>query len=244
MFVESLLESYAPQAGRRRWTTLASFLVQALGIGLLILLPLFYTEALPNLLRYGELTGPPPGEPPATAAQPETRRASEVASEMVGTTVLEPARVPAHVTMLTDEAPPAPNLGGFGVPGGTGVPGGSGSSLLPSILSTTLVPAPEPPRPTKPVRVSGGVMPGFLISQVKPTYPPLAKAARVQGDVMLTAVISRDGTIENLHVLSGHPMLVAAAIEAVRRWRYRPYLLNGQPVEVETQIVVNFRLAG
>jgi protein TonB len=82
------------------------------------------------------------------------------------------------------------------------------------------------------------------VHKVQPDYPPLARQARIQGAVVLQAVISRDGAIENLQVLSGHPMLVQAAVQAVRQWRYRPYVLNGEPVEVETQVTVNFVLGG
>jgi len=85
---------------------------------------------------------------------------------------------------------------------------------------------------------------GDVIHKVQPVYPPLARSARIQGDVVLTALISKEGTMENLRVLAGHPMLVPAAIEAVRQWRYRPYLLNREPIEVETQITVKFWLTG
>ena len=85
---------------------------------------------------------------------------------------------------------------------------------------------------------------GDLIHKILPMYPPLARSARIQGTVVLQAVISKQGAIENLRVLTGHPMLVPAAIEAVRQWRYRPYILNSEPVEVETQITVNFSLTG
>jgi len=85
---------------------------------------------------------------------------------------------------------------------------------------------------------------GDLVRKILPAYPPLARTARIEGQVVLQAVISKQGAIENLRVLSGHPMLVPAAIEAVRQWRYRPYVLNSEPVEVETQIIVNFSLAG
>ena len=85
---------------------------------------------------------------------------------------------------------------------------------------------------------------GDLVRKVLPTYPSLARSARIQGQVLLQAVISKQGAIENLRVLAGHPMLVPAAIEAVRQWRYRPYVLNNEAVEVETQITVNFSLAG
>ena len=88
------------------------------------------------------------------------------------------------------------------------------------------------------------MMEGNLIERVQPLYPPLAKQAHIQGRVILRAVISRNGMIENLQVLSGHPMLVQAAIDAVKQWRYRPYFLNGEPVEVETQVTVNFVLSG
>ena len=85
---------------------------------------------------------------------------------------------------------------------------------------------------------------GSLIRKVQPVYPPLAKTARIQGSVVLFAIISRAGTIDNLRVLSGPPMLVPSAMDAVRQWQYRPYILNHEPIEVETQITVNFILGG
>jgi periplasmic protein TonB len=93
------------------------------------------------------------------------------------------------------------------------------------------------------VRISQRVTRGLLIQKVEPQYPPLARAARVQGDVVLSAVIGTNGQITNLQLVSGHPMLVPAAIAAVKQWRYKPYLLNGQPVEVETTITVIFSLS-
>src|SRR6202007_2585930 len=92
-----------------------------------------------------------------------------------------------------------------------------------------------------PVRVSH-MSEGNLVHKVLPAYPPLARSARIQGQVLLQAVISKEGVIENLRLIAGHPMLVPAAIEAVPQWRYRPYVLNNEPVEVETQITVNFAL--
>lgn len=102
---------------------------------------------------------------------------------------------------------------------------------------------PNPPPPTHPIRVSHWAE-GNLIYRVQPVYPAIAHQARIQGPVQLRAIISKAGTIENLTVVSGHPMLVSAAIEAVRQWRYRPYLLNHEPIEVETEITVNFVLSG
>jgi protein TonB len=94
------------------------------------------------------------------------------------------------------------------------------------------------------VRVSQGVTQGMVIHRVQPTYPPLARTARVQGSVVLAAIIGKDGTVQNLHVMSGHPLLTQAALDAVKQWRYKPYILNGEPVEVDTQITVNFTLSG
>jgi protein TonB len=88
------------------------------------------------------------------------------------------------------------------------------------------------------------MMEGNLILRVQPDYPTIARQAGVQGQVVLRAMISREGTIENLQVLSGHPMLVRAAVNAVQQWRYRPYVLNGEPIEVETEVRVNFVLSG
>jgi protein TonB len=94
------------------------------------------------------------------------------------------------------------------------------------------------------VRVSQGVSQGLLIKKIQPPYPPLARQARIQGQVVLQAEISKDGSIQNLRLISGHPMLAPSAIEAVKQWRYKPYYLNGEPVEVETQITVIFSLSG
>jgi len=88
------------------------------------------------------------------------------------------------------------------------------------------------------------MMEGNLIHKPQPLYPPIARAGSIQGQVVLRAIISKSGTIENLEAMSGHPLLIPAAIEAVKRWRYRPYVLNGEPVEVETRVTVNFILSG
>ena len=107
-------------------------------------------------------------------------------------------------------------------------------------------PPPPPPKPTTPkrIRVGGQVEAAKLIYKPTPEYPPLAKMARIQGTVRLEAIIAKDGTIQDLKVLSGHPLLVKSALDAVKQWRYQPTLLNGEPVEVVTEIDVNFTLAG
>jgi protein TonB len=142
-----------------------------------------------------------------------------------------------------EEAPPSMATGGVvgGVPGG--VPGGQMGGVIGGIISSTPVAVPKAATPQR-VRVSQGVSQGLLIKKIQPSYPPLARQARIQGQVLLQAEISKDGSIQNLRLISGHPMLAPAAIEAVKQWRYKPYYLNGEPVEVETQITVIFSLSG
>jgi periplasmic protein TonB len=125
---------------------------------------------------------------------------------------------------------------------------GIGSEGLKDGVANTLFngsqPAPMPahPAPLAHLFRTSSMMEGSLIRKVQPIYPPLAKSARIQGPVVLFAVISKAGAIDNLHVVSGHPMLVQAALDAVKQWQYRPYILNQEPIEVETQITVNFLL--
>jgi len=144
-----------------------------------------------------------------------------------------------------EEAPPQLSSGGGvvgGVPGG--IPGGQLGGVIGGIVSSTsnlaAVPKLSAPVATKPIRISQGVTRGLLLAKIEPKYPLLAKQARIQGEVVLSAIISKEGAIENLTLVSGHPMLVPEAIQAVSQWRYRPYLLNGQPVEVESTITVTF----
>ena len=161
---------------------------------------------------------------------------------MLGNVLLAPRRIPVGVQNVVDDAVP-PQLGASDpyVPGGTG--SGDTNEILNSIASGAKPAPPPPPPPAHLVRLSR-MREGDLIYKVKPEYPALARSARIQGPVVLEAVISRQGTIENLRVFTGHPMLVRAAIDAVIQWRYRSYVLNNEPVEVETQITVNFSLSG
>jgi protein TonB len=166
-----------------------------------------------------------------------------VQSEITDGQLRAPTKIPKTIQMIKeDEAPP--DLGG-GVPGGVpgGIPGGQAGGVIGGIIAQTHIDVPKIAVPVR-QRVSTGVMTGLLIRKVQPNYPPLAKQARIQGTVVLQAQISKEGTIENLQLISGHPMLAPAAIEAVKQWRYKPYLLNGEPVAVDTQVIVNFNLSG
>ena len=155
-----------------------------------------------------------------------------------------PTAIPKKIEMIKEDEPP-PSTGVAGVVGGVpgGVPGGAMGGVLGSVIGNVPTAVPKAATPQR-VRVSQGVSQGLLIHKVQPQYPPLARQARVQGTVVLQALIGKDGTIQNLHVVSGHPMLTASALEAVKQWRYKPYYLNGEPVEVETTINVNFTLSG
>jgi periplasmic protein TonB len=228
---------------RRGWSTLVSFGLQAVAVGALLLLPLLSMQTLPQLQLMASLwtPAPPPGPPPATPAHSPIH----ATSNMVGIRVIMPTRIPREIENLNENEAPPP----LGVPGEAVVPGGSGFSgarnFVPGGLGPATAPLPilAPPPAARPPRISH-MMEGNLIHRVQPEYPQLARQARIQGTVVLRAIINRDGRIENLQVLSGHPMLVQAALDAVQHWRYRPYLLNNQPVEVETQITVNFTLSG
>ncbi len=244
MFQDSLIESGGRLKTKRLWTTMFSVVLQAFLIGIMILVPLIYTEALPKQQLMTFLVAPPPPPPPPPPAA-AVQAVKIVQTDIEDGQLRTPTKIPQKVAMIKEEEapPPVSSMGGVmgGVPGG--VPGGQMGGVLGGILSSTSMAAPKLATPQR-VRVSQGVAEGQLVTKVTPPYPPMAKMARVQGSVVLQAVISKKGNIENLRVISGHPMLVQAALDAVKQWRYRPYLLNGEPVEVETQITVNFSLTG
>jgi len=242
VFTHSLLESSAQT--RRGLTTTVSFIVQAIAITIMVALPLFYTQALPKVMSLGAVLGPPHGEAPRVQAS-EQRSARASHAEMMGNTLQPPITIRRGVAEIHDAGSPEPMSSGTGpaVPGAIG-PGDAGIGIMALLPLPPRPISPPPARPTRPFPISGGVSQGLLIRQVRPAYPAMAVAAHVQGAVVLSAVISRRGTIENLCLMSGHPLLVQSAMDAVRQWRYQPYLLNGEPVEVETQITVNFTLGG
>ena len=243
MFTASLLDSPWPNRSRRGWSTLASFAVQALAVGSLLLLPLIYTSGLPLLRWIGLPLMVAPSSAPLAAAHVRTANSPENHQHTIGTMVA-PQSVPRTIESGNGMAiPSAPDLRGVGVSdasnarvSGNGVWDGLGPGL--NLAS----PPPTPPVAHQP-RVSR-MMEGNLIYRMQPDYPALASLARIQGAVVLRAVISKQGTIDNLQAVSGPPLLMKAAIDAVQQWRYRPYLLNGEPVEVDTEITVNFVLAG
>ena len=244
MFEDSMVESSGRLKTRRGWTVMVSFVFQVLFIGVMVLLPLIFVQDLPRQQLMSFLVAPPPPPPPPAPAAMEQIRSVVKESDLMDGRLRTPTKIPEKVKMITESEAPPPTTGGGvvgGVPGG--IPGGSLGGVLGGIIgSTARVPEVAHVPVANRIRISQGVSRGLLVSRVEPQYPAMAKTARVQGQVVLQAIISREGTIENLRVISGHPMLIQSAIEAVKQWRYKPYLLNGEPVEVETEILVDFRL--
>ena len=244
LFSDSLLDLTSRERRRRSFAASVSFVFQCVVVSMLLIVPLMFTEALPTQQLLTFLVAPPPPPPPPPPAG--VPAAKVVQTNMLSTGQLRtPTRIPQRVEMIReDEAPPPAMAGGVvgGIPGG--VPGGQLGGVIGGIISATSTPTAIVPRlePVKRVRVSQGVTRGMMISKIEPKYPKIAIAARVTGVVLLKAVISKEGEIKELQVVSGHPLLVPAAIDAVKQWRYRPYLLNGEPVEVETNITVTFQI--
>jgi protein TonB len=245
MFEDSLIESGGRLSTKRGLTTTISFILQVALIGILVLIPLLFTEALPKTQLMTFLVAPPPPPPPPPPAAAPVKVVKQIQTDIINGQLRTPTKIPQKIleNLKEDEAPPQMAAAGVvgGVPGG--VPGGQMGGVIGGIISSTPVAVPKAATPQR-VRVSQGVTQGLLIRKIQPNYPPLARQARIQGSVLLQAVISKDGAIENLRLISGHPMLAPAALEAVKQWRYKPYILNGEPVEVETQITVNFTLSG
>jgi protein TonB len=248
MFSDSLLD-FGPQRKRKAFATTTSFIFNCVAIGLMLVVPLLFTEELPKaqLLTFLVAPPPPPPPPPPAAAQP-VKIVKQIQTDMLNTGQLRtPTKIPQKVQMIKEEEAPPPMMATGGVVGGVpgGIPGGQLGGVIGGIVNATnlaAVPKFQPVIPQR-VRISQGVTKGLLIQRIEPTYPPLARSARVQGDVILSAVIDTNGQIQNLQLVSGHPMLVPAALDAVKKWRYKPYLLNGSPVEVETTITVIFTLS-
>ena len=249
-FLAYLIYSAIKTDNWRRATIPIAYIVEGILVGLLVLVPLIYTEALPSAQLMTFLAAPPPPPPPPpppAAAAPRIVKRVTVEDIMKAPTV-----IPKTVKIIKDAPEPVTNAGAVGVVGGIpgGVPGGQYGGVLGAALGNVLTGAAAPPPPPPPkavtpkrIRVGGQVEKAKLIFQPKPDYPQLAKMARIQGVVRLEAIISKDGTIQELKTVSGHPLLVKAAYEAVQRWRYQPTLLNGEPVEVVTEIDVNFTLS-
>jgi protein TonB len=250
MFEQTFVEGKT----KTTWTVLTAFLAQTVFLIIAVILPMIYFDVLPKtqLTSFLVAPPPPPPPPPPPAAPAAVKIVKVIPRQFDAGRLQAPKSVPKEIaTIREEELPPATSgVGGVvgGVAGGVagGTPGGVLGGIIGSVPSAALPPPPPPPpvkAAPKRITIGGNVQQAKLVRQPKPVYPPLAKQARISGVVHLAAVISKDGTIQDLKVISGHPLLIPSALEAVKQWVYQPTLLNGEPVEVSTQIDVNFTLS-
>lgn len=244
MLEDSLFESQGRKKTRKPLTVVISAAAHIATIVVLAMIPLVQTHAI-TLSPIDLSLWAPKAEPAKIIEVVSSQPGVQKRIPTDPTVLTAPETIPDQILFIDEPVPPALNL-----PASSGI--GTVRSFLLDLISresdTGAPPAAPPPAPppppapveSKPVRIGGNVQAGNLIRQINPVYPPLARQARIQGIVVLEAIISNEGTIRNLRVVSGHPLLTQAALDAVQLWRYRPTLLNGDPVEVITTITVNF----
>lgn len=233
MFEDSTFESAGKIHTRSTGWMIATFAFNSAILVALILIPLIYPEALPRFANIILMEAPAPPEPRPVV---ETRRAPTAPSEIQDGSIVAPSRIPRIPYIPgTPEEPTNDTVAAL-----AGGENGPGSPDNPIGRPAAHFNVREAVRSTQ--HVSSGVMVGYLLNKVLPQYPSIAVAVHMSGRVVLQATISKSGTIENLRVVSGPAMLQQAAIDAVQQWRYRPYLLNGEPVEVETTVNVDFTM--
>ena len=238
MFDDLLESTSEKKKDNKGWGFVLSGVVQALILGILILIPLIYTEALPKAMLSTLLIAPPPPPPPPPPPAPVKTIVKPVARLIQSGKLTQPRAIPKEVAVFKEAELPPDVINNAGNTGGVfgGIPGQGMVSAV----------APPPPKPTAPQRVKqgGNVTAASILQQTKPLYPALARQARIQGNVVLHAIIDKDGKVAQLEGISGHPLLVQSALDAVKQWRYKPTLLNGDPVEVDTTITVTFTMGG
>lgn len=234
---DELVESTSKKKTHKVWSVWLSAGIQGVILGILILIPLIYTSALPKTLMSTFLVAPPP--PPPPPPPPAVVKVIKVLPKLIQQGKLQaPTVIPKKIEMIHEE--PQPDVGMVGgVPGG--VPGGSAGGVLGGIIGGAPGLAP-PPKPPERIRIGGNVMAARIISQPSPVYPAIARTARIQGTVVLHGIIGKDGTVKEIQYLSGPPLLMHSCMDAVRQWRYSPYLLNNEPVEVDTTISCVFKM--
>ena len=254
MFESSFVDSGKT---RRPWMVLAGAAFEAALIGVVILVPLLFVETLPERGLFKALTLAPvpmaPPAPPPPMIAKRIPRAAVVPRKFNPAVLVSPVVVPKEVAIISEAPALQADAVVGGVPGGLpGIAGGVGNGVFGGALPVAAPPPPPPPAPKvvaaapsgpKQITVGGDVEEAMLLHQVRPVYPAMARSARITGTVRMKAVIGTDGTIKNLTAISGHPMLVDAAMNAVRQWVYKPTVLDGVLFEVNTEIVVHFNLA-
>ncbi len=243
LFVEAMLENSSTRPSRRMGDFVVSAAVQVLFLAALLLLPLYFTDAI-DVHQFNKtlLVAPPPAPappPPPASARPVVPKPRALA--VVGKLVV-PRAIPHQVARLTEQPDgndvAAAIVPGDGVPGG--VPGGQPSGVIGGVLSSAAPPAPIDSAPKGPIRVGRGVKPPRLISGPEPVYPVLARQARISGTVVIDAVIDTQGNVVEMRTVSGQPILVLAAMEALRHWKYEPTILGGEAFPVQLLVTLMF----
>jgi len=246
MFDDLVISSAQPKRTKTWWTVLLSSAVQVGIVVVMILIPLIYTEALPKQMLTTFLVAPAPPPPPPPPPAAVQRIVKPVARLIQQGKMMAPTVIPKKVEMIKEEELP-PDVGAVGVLGGVpgGIAGGSAGGVLGGIIGGVGSNMPPPPKAaTSRIRVGGNVQAAAIVRQVMPQYPPIAKTAHISGTVVLHAIIGKDGSVQDLQYMSGPPLLMKSALDAVKQWRYKPTMLNGEPVEVDTTISVVFTLGG
>jgi protein TonB len=239
MFDEMVVSSPNPKKTNKPWTVVLSMIFQVAFLAVLILIPLIYTEALPKTMMATLLVAPPPPPPPPPPPVAQVVHVKPQVHLMDAGKLVTPKVIPKDIKIIKEDAPDMSGMQG-GVVGG--VSGGQMGGVIGGVIGG-VGSAPPPPKPTQTrIRQGGQVQAAKLMNKVQPMYPPLARQTRISGTVRLHAIIAKNGTVEQLEVISGHPLLVQAALDAVRQWRYQATTLNGEPVEVDTTIDVIFSL--
>ena len=248
LFSESMFENSSTRPRRRTMDFLVSAAVHGFLLGAVILIPLFFTQAMDiHEFTATLLVAPPhaPAPPPPPAPVAVARAVAVRKAMLPANTLVVPKAIPKHVSEASAEADAMPEfVPGGGVPGGIpgGIPGGVIGGVLGGTPSDIMLPPPASLAPKGPIRVGGDVKPPRIISRVEPVYPILARQARVSGDVMIEAVIDTHGNVVEMRAVSGPPLLIPAAIEALRQWKYEPTILAGQPYPVRLSVTITFRL--
>ena len=247
----SMLEFSSTRPRRATLDFLTSIGVHSLVIAALVLAPIMFTEAI-DLTQFTQMRlvapPPPPAAPPPPAQMMARTRRVPNRMILAGGKLLSPSLIPEKILML-HEKPLPPEIDGVdqgvvgGVPGG--IPGGQTGGVLGSILSGVQKAPPAPPAVghKAPIRVGGRVKPPRRIFSPSPEYPPLARQARVEGVVVIDAVIDVSGNVVEAKIVSGPPLLLVAALEAVQRWKFEPTYLDEEPVAVKLLVTVEFHLS-
>jgi periplasmic protein TonB len=241
MFDEMVVSSPNPKKTNKPWTVILSMIFQVAFLAVLILIPLIYTEALPKTMMATLLVAPPPPPPPPPPPMAQIVHVKPQVHLMDAGKLVTPKVIPKDIKIIKEDAP---DMSSMGMQGGVvgGVAGGQMGGVIGGVIGG-VGGAPPPPKPAQQrIRQGGQVQAAKLLNKVQPMYPPLARQTRISGTVRLHAIIAKNGTVEQLEVISGHPLLVQAALDAVRQWKYQPTTLNGENVEVDTTIDVIFSL--